>query len=126
MQGKRIINKESNTMYDNEIIQAEEKVSDVIEKIIKPFINVDIAKAPDSSSIIYVSSSRKVLNCKECLYYEKCDKRDVDRLLYCLRKPRCICNKCKLSHECSDAKDGIILCPNYIPIQEISKIDYMK
>ena len=67
-----------------------------------------------------------MLNCQECLYYESCDKRDAEGLVYCFRKPRCVCVKCKLKYECNDAKDGVILCKNYVPIQEISKIDYMR
>ena len=126
MKGKRISNKESRSMYDNEIIHAEENVSQLLEVINEPFIGVDISKTPDQSVITYISNSRKQLNCKECLYYDKCEKRNADGLIYCFRKPRCICTNCKLKSECNDAKDGVILCPNYIPIQEISRIDYMR
>ena len=113
-------------MYENEIIQTEEMVSKLLEIVNKPFIGVDIAQSQDRSAITYISNSRKLLNCKDCLYYESCDKRDDDGLVYCFRKPRCVCIKCKLKPECNDAKDGVILCKNYVPIQEISKIDYMR
>lgn len=113
-------------MYENEIIQTEEMVFKLLEIVNKPFIDVDIAQLQDQSAITYISNSRKLLNCKECLYYESCDKRDADELVYCFRKSRCVCIKCKLKPECNDAKDGVILCKNYVPIQEISKIDYMR
>ena len=126
MRGKRLTNQESIIMPENEIMQTEERLSDYIEGIVRPFICLDISKSPDQPVITYISSSRKVLNCQECLYYESCDKRDAEGLVYCFRKPRCVCIKCKLKHECNDAKDGVILCKNYVPIQEISKIDYMR
>lgn len=113
-------------MYENEILSAEENISLLLEMVNEQFIGVDISKTPDQSAITYISNSRKLLNCKDCLYYEKCDKRDADGLIYCFRKPRCVCEKCKLMSKCNDAKDGIVLCQNYIPIQEISKIDYMR
>ena len=126
MRGKRLTNQESIIMHENEIMQTEERLSDYIEETVRPFIGLDISKSPDQSVITYISSSRKVLNCQECLYYESCDKRDAEGLVYCFRKPRCVCVKCKLKYECNDAKDGVILCKNYVPIQEISKIDYMR
>lgn len=110
-------------MYENEILRAEENISRLLEMVNEPFIGVDISKTSDQSVITYISNSRKLLNCKDCLYYEKCDKRDADGLIYCFRRPRCVCTKCKLMSECNDAKDGVFLCPNYIPIQEISRID---
>ncbi len=113
-------------MYENEIISSEENISQLLEMANEPFLGVDISKTSDQSAITYISNSRKLLKCKECLYYEKCDKRDADGLIYCFRKPRCVCINCKLKSECNDAKDGVFLCPNYIPVQEISKIDYMK
>ena len=126
MRGKRLTNQESIIMHENEIMQTEERLSDYIEGTVRSFIGLDISKSPDQSVITYISSSRKVLNCQECLYYESCDKRDAEGLVYCFRKPRCVCIKCKLKHECNDAKDGVILCKNHVPIQEISKIDYMR
>ena len=126
MRGKRLAKQESIIMHENEIMQTEERLSDYIEGTVRPFIGLDISKSPDQSVITYISSSRKVLNCQECLYYESCDKRDVEGLVYCFRKPRCVCVKCKLKYKCNDAKDGVILCKNYVPIQEISKIDYMR
>lgn len=126
IKGKRLTNKESIDMYENEIIQTEERVPKLLEMINKPFVGVDIAQSQYQSAITYISNSRKLLNCKDCLYYENCDKRDADGLVYCFRKPRCVCIKCKLKSECNDAKDGVILCKNYVPIQEISKIDYMR
>lgn len=113
-------------MYENEIIRTEEMVSKLLKMVNKPFIGVDIAQSQDQSAITYISNSRKLLNCKDCLYCDNCDKRNADGLVYCFRKPRCICIKCKLKHKCNDAKDGVILCQNYVPIQEISRIDYMR
>lgn len=125
MKGKRISNKESRSMYDNEIVRAEENISQLLEMVNEPFIGIDISTTPDQSAITYVSNSRKLLNCKKCLYYEKCDKKDADGLIYCFRKPRSVCTNCKLKSECNDTKDGAFVCSHYIPIQEISKIDYM-
>lgn len=126
IKGKILTNKESQRMYENEIISSEENISQLLEMANEPFLGVDISKTSDQSVITYISNSRKLLNCKDCLYYEKCDKRYADGLIYCFRRPRCVCTKCKLMSECNDAKDGIVLCQNYIPIQEISKIDYMR
>lgn len=113
-------------MYENEIVSAEENISQLLEIVNEPFIGVDISKSPDSSAITYISNNRKLLNCKDCLYYENCDKRNTDGLVYCFRKPICVCIKCKLKHECNDVKDGVLICSNFVPIQEISKIDYMR
>lgn len=126
IKGKRLTNRDSRNMNESEIIQTEEKISMILEMANKPFISVDVSNSPDQSMVAYISNSRKLLNCKDCLYYEKCDKRDADGLIYCFRKPRCACTKCKLMSECNDAKDGVFLCPNYIPIQEISRIDYLR
>ena len=126
MRGKRLTNKESIDMYENEIIQTEEMVFKLLEMVNKPLVGVDIAQSQDQSAITYISNSRKLLNCKDCLYYESCDKRDAEGLVYCFRKPRCVCIKCKLKHECNDAKDGVLICSNFVPIQEISKVDYMR
>lgn len=126
IKGKRLTNRDSRNMNESEIIQTEEKISMILEMVNKPFISVDISNSPDQSMVAYISNSRKLLNCKDCLYYEKCDKRDADGLIYCFRKPRCICTNCKIKYECNEAKDGVVLCPNYIPIQEISRIDYMR
>lgn len=123
IKGRRLSSKESRNMYENEILKAEENISQLLDMANEPFMSVDISNAPDQSVITYITNSRKLLNCKECLYYDNCDKRDADGMTYCFKKPRCACTKCKLKNECNNAKDGIILCPNYIPIQEISKIN---
>ena len=109
-------------MYENEIIQTEERVSKLLEMINKPFVGVDIAQSQYQSAITYISNSRKLLNCKDCLYYENCDKRDADGLVYCFRKPRCVCIKCKLK---SEAINFIICSPAYIFIF-ILYINYKK
>lgn len=83
--GKRLTDKESRYMQENEISQTEDRISDILDDVVKPFIGVDIAKSPDQSATIYISSSRKALNCQECLYYDKCDKQDADGLITCFK-----------------------------------------
>lgn len=81
IKGKRLTNRDSRNMNESEIIQTEEKISMILEMANKPFISVDISNSPDQSMVAYISNSRKLLNCKDCLYYEKCDKRDADGLI---------------------------------------------
>ena len=50
IKGKRLTNKESIDMYENEIIQTEVMVSKLLEMVNKPFVGVDIAQSQDQSA----------------------------------------------------------------------------
>lgn len=61
--GRRLTNKESMKMLDNEILQAEERTSKLLKELGSlQIIGVDIAQLPDQSSIIYVSSKGRILD----------------------------------------------------------------
>lgn len=124
--GKRLTDKEFKHMQEKEISQAEDRISDILDDVVKPFIGVDIAKSPDQSATIYISGSRKVLICRECLYYDKCGKRNADGLIACFKKPRCSCAKCKLKKECNDANEGVILCPDFVSVIDEWEVNYMR
>lgn len=63
IKGRRLTNKESNQMVDNEIFQTEQRTSKLVKELddIK-IIGVDIARLPDLSSVIYVSSKGRIIN----------------------------------------------------------------
>lgn len=63
IKGRRLTNKESNQMVDNEIFQTEQRTSKLVKELddIK-IVGVDIAQLPDQSSTIYVSSKGRVIN----------------------------------------------------------------
>lgn len=63
IKGRRLTNKESNQMVDNEIFQTEQRTSKLVKELddIK-IIGVDIAHTTDQSSIIYVSSKGRIID----------------------------------------------------------------
>lgn len=61
--GRLLTNKESMKMLDNEIFQAEERITKLIKGLDNlQIIGVDIARSPDLSSIIYVSSKGRIID----------------------------------------------------------------
>lgn len=59
IKGRRLTNKESNQMLDNEILQAEERTSELLKELDNlQIIGVDISHSPDQSSVVYVSSNK--------------------------------------------------------------------
>lgn len=59
IKGRRLTNKESERMLNNEIFQVEERTSKLVKELDNlQIIGVDIARLPDQSSIIYVSSNK--------------------------------------------------------------------
>ena len=63
IKGRRLTNKESKQMVDDEIFQTEQRTSKLVKELddIK-IIGVDIAHTTDQSSIIYVSSKGRITN----------------------------------------------------------------
>ena len=63
IKGRRLTNKESDQMVDNEIFQTEQRTSKLVKELddIK-IIGVDISHTTDQSSIIYVSSKGRIIN----------------------------------------------------------------
>lgn len=61
--GRRLTNKESMKMLDNEIFQAEERTAKLVKELddIK-IIGVDIAHTTDQSLMIYVSSKGRIID----------------------------------------------------------------
>lgn len=59
MIGKRLTDRECRYMQENEIYQAEDRISNIIDDVIKPFIGIDFSKKSDQSQIIYMSSNMK-------------------------------------------------------------------
>ena len=57
---KRLTDREYRYMQENEISQAEDRISNIIDDVIKPFIiGIDLSKTSDQSQIIYMSSNMK-------------------------------------------------------------------
>ena len=63
IKGRRLTNKESKQMVDDEIFQTEQRTSKLVKELddIK-IIGVDISHTTDQSSIIYVSSKGRITN----------------------------------------------------------------
>lgn len=63
IKGRRLTNKESNQMVDNEIFQTEQRTSKLVKELddIK-IVGVDIAHTTDQFSIIYVSSKGRIID----------------------------------------------------------------
>ena len=61
--GRRLTNKESMKMLDNEIFQAEERTAKLVKELddIK-IIGVDISHTTDQSLMIYVSSKWRIID----------------------------------------------------------------
>lgn len=60
---RRLTDKESTQMLDNEIFQAEERTAKLVKELDNlQIIGVDIARSPDLSSVIYVSSKGRIMN----------------------------------------------------------------
>lgn len=59
MIGKRLTDREYKYMQENEISQAEDRISNIIDDVIKPFISIDFSKTSDQSQTIYISSNMK-------------------------------------------------------------------
>ena len=57
---KRLIDREYRYMQENEISQVKDRISNIIDDVIKPFIiGIDLSKTSDQSQIIYMSSNMK-------------------------------------------------------------------
>ena len=57
--GRRLTNKESMQMLDNEISQAEERTSKLVRELDNPqIIGVDVSLLPDQSYVVYISSNK--------------------------------------------------------------------
>ena len=54
-----------------------------------------------------------MVNCTNCWYKPTCEIKNKKGLIFCFRKPRCICLTCSQVSICEDKTDGIIACPNY-------------
>ena len=63
-------------------------------------------------------------NCKDCWY--ECDRRNDTNMIYCFRKPRSSCIRCKQNSQCKYKRDGVLACPDFIPLYEMSEIEYIK
>ena len=63
IKGRRLTNKESKQMVDDEIFQTEQRTSKLVKELddIK-IIGVDISHTTDQSSIIYVSSKGRIID----------------------------------------------------------------
>lgn len=59
MIGKRLTDREYRYMQENEISQAEDRISNIIDDVVKTFVNIDFSKKSDQSQIIYMSSNMK-------------------------------------------------------------------
>ena len=59
MIGKRLTDREYRYMQENEISQAEDRISNIIDDVIKTFVSIDFSKKSDQSQIIYMSSNMK-------------------------------------------------------------------
>ena len=65
---KRLTDREYRYMQENEISQAEDRISNIIDDVIKPFIiSIDLSKTSDQSQTIYMSSKYEgeLMNKKE-------------------------------------------------------------
>lgn len=63
IKGRRLTNKESTQMLDNEIFQAEERTSKLVKNLDGlQIIGVDISHTSDQSSTIYVTSKGRIMN----------------------------------------------------------------
>ena len=52
---KRLTDREYRYMQENEISQAEDRISNIIDDVIKPFIiGIDLSKTSDQSQTIYI------------------------------------------------------------------------
>ena len=56
---KRLTDREYRYMQENEISQAEDRISNIIDDVLKPFVSIDFSKTSDQSQIIYMSSNMK-------------------------------------------------------------------
>lgn len=72
IKGRRLTNKESTQMLDNEIFQTEERTDKLVKELddIK-IIGVDISHTTDQSSIIYVSSKGRIIDGRICRIFLK-------------------------------------------------------
>ena len=62
IKGRRLTNKESEQMLDNEIFQSEERISKLVKGLDNiQIIGVDISRLSDQSSIVYVSSKGGII-----------------------------------------------------------------
>ena len=59
MIGKRLTDREYRYMQEYEISQAEDRISNIIDDVIKTFVSFDFSKTSDQSQIIYMSSNMK-------------------------------------------------------------------
>lgn len=59
MIGKRLTDREYRYMQEYEISQAEDRISNIIDDVIKPFVSIDFSKTSEQSQIIYMSSNMK-------------------------------------------------------------------
>lgn len=63
IRGRRLTDKESAQMLDNEIFQAEERTSKLVKNLDGlRIIGVDISHTSDQSSTIYVTSKGRIMN----------------------------------------------------------------
>lgn len=63
IKGRRLTDKESMKMFDNEIFQVEERTTKLMKELDKlQIIGVDISHSPSQSSTIYVSSKGRIIN----------------------------------------------------------------
>ena len=63
VKGRRLTDKESAQMLDNEIFQAEERTSKLVKNLDGlRIIGVDISHTSDQSSTIYVISKGRIMN----------------------------------------------------------------
>lgn len=63
VKGRRLTDKESAQMLDNEIFQAEERTSKLVKNLDGlRIIGVDISHTSDQSSTIYVTSKGRIMN----------------------------------------------------------------
>lgn len=61
--GRRLTDKESSQILDNEIFQAEERTAKLVKELDSlQIIGVDISHTFDQSSIIYVASKGRIIN----------------------------------------------------------------
>lgn len=59
MIGKRLTDREYRYMQEYEISQAEDRISNIIDDVIKPFVSIDFSKTSEQSQIIYMSNNMK-------------------------------------------------------------------
>lgn len=63
VKGRRLTDKESTQMLDDEIFQTEERTSKIVKNLdVLRIIGVDISHTSDQSSIIYVTSKGRIMN----------------------------------------------------------------